>query len=370
METLLPTAPDRPQPVTSPVATPRITPPPAPANATPVATPTSVSLAQPVTTIPTTMEQQLAADLVAGEPGIYGMVVLEADGRVVVSINGTTPFITASTYKLIVMADILHKVEQGTLALGDWIELTDYNFGGGLDNYFTPDQVGMSFPVEELLIGVGVYSSNASAHSLLDLTTAESLNATAAAIGMDRTRLFAGIDDLPWWPPEPAIDATEEEVSAAIAYLEGEFAIGPANISTPLDMARYNLAIINDTLISPWISEQVANILLGQAIRDRIPHFLDGDVTTLDKPGNLEDAVNDVGVIFLPAGARPLALMAQAVPDEDWTTWIEQRLALVAAGYSDYPAMPSGSDQEASDDSPWEDDDAPPPPPEEDSGGG
>ncbi|CAN0363867.1 unnamed protein product, partial [Phaeothamnion confervicola] len=90
------------------------------------------------------------------------------------------------------------------------------------------------------------------------------------------------------------------------------------------------------TLISPWISEQVANILLDQAIRDRIPYFLDGEVTTLDKPGNLEDAVNDVGVIFLPEGARAVALMAQAVPDEDWTTWIEQRLALIAAGYREY----------------------------------
>ncbi|MGC4108428.1 MAG: serine hydrolase [Thermomicrobiales bacterium] len=359
----LPTAADQPRPISSPIATPHITPPPATSLASPIATPSSVSLAQPVTEIPQTTEQQLAANLVANEVGIYGVVVLEKDGTVVVSINGTTPFITASTYKLIVMADILHKVEQGELALDDWFELTDYNYGGGLDNYFTTDQIGMSFPVEEFLIGVGVYSSNASAHTLLDLTSADSLNATAQMIGMDRTHLFASIGDLPWWPPEPAIDSTKEELDAAVAYLEGEFALGLVNVSTPLDMARYNLAIINDTLISPWVSEQVANILLGQAIRDRIPYFLDGDVTTLDKPGNLEDAVNDVGVIFLPEGARPVALMAQAVPDEDWTTWIEQRLALIAAGYSEYPAMPGADWVDPSDNTEWENDDQPPPPP-------
>ena len=344
--THVPTAPDEPRMVSSPVATPQITPPPAagtatPGAATPQATPRSTSPAQPVTKIPDTPEQKLATELVEDEWGIFGVVVLEADGTVIVSINGTTPFITASTYKVVVMADILHKVEQGTLKLDDYIELTGYNYGdGGLDNYFTPDQIGMSFPIEEYLIGVGVYSSNASAHSLLELTTVTSLNDTAKSIGMDRTHLFATIEDLPWWPPEPAIDAPPEEVAAAIEYLEHEFSLGPVNISTPLDMARYNLAIVNDTLISPWVSEQVANILLGQAIRDRIPFFLDGEVTTLDKPGNLEDAVNDVGVIFLPGGARPLALMAEAVPDEDRATYIEQRLALIAAGYTEYPPLP------------------------------
>lgn len=362
----LPTAPDQPRAVTSPVATPHIAPPPASPEATPAGS--STSSAQPVTAIPETPEQQLATDLVAGEVGIYGVVVLERDGTVVVSINGTTPFITASTYKLVVMADILHKVEQGELHLDDWFELTGDNYGGGMDNYFTPDQIGMSFPVEEYLIGVGVYSSNASAHTLLGLTTVASLNETAQAIGMDRTHLFAGINELPWWPPAPAIDSSQAEMDAAIAYLEGEFAIGPVNVSTPLDMARYNLAIVNDTLISPWISEQVANILLDQAIRDRIPYFLDGEVPTLDKPGNLEDAVNDVGVIFLPEGARAVALMAQAVPDEDWTTWIEQRLALIAAGYHEYPPMPDGSGGDPAEESPWEDDDAPPPPPDGDGG--
>lgn len=360
----MPTAPDSPRAITSPVTAPHITPPPSPVAspaASPAATPAvSQSPAQPVTSIPDTQEQALATELVANEVGVYGVVVLENDGSVVVSINGTTPFITASTYKVVVIADILSRVEQGELALDDAFELTDYNYGGGLDNYWSTDQIGGAFPLEEYLVGVAVYSSNASAHTLLDLTNIESLNATAQAIGMDRTVLFATKEDLPWWPPEPAVDATQEEMDAAIAYLENEFSLGPVNISTPLDMARYNLAIVHDTLISPWVSGQVADLLMANAIRDRIPALLDGEVLTLDKPGNLEDAVNDVGVIFLESGPRPLALMAMGVPDEDWTTWIEQRLALVAAGYTDLPPMPYGSWEDVpdhgSDDSQWEDD--------------
>ena len=42
---------------------------------------------------------------------------------------------------------------------------------------------------------------------------------------------------------------------AAVDYLEASAAEeGTVNISTPLDMARYQLAVINDTLISPWVS--------------------------------------------------------------------------------------------------------------------
>jgi len=292
----------------------------------------------PIRTLPDTPEQRRATDLVAGEPGVYGFVVLEADGTVVASLNSTTPFITASTYKLVLMADMYRRIESGSLDADETILLDESMFDEAGDMYFSYDDLGSAFPLQEYLFAVGAYSSNASARTLLTLTTPDELRATAVRIGMEQTYLFTDPTHLSFWPPKPGVDASAGDVALAQSYLEDAAAEGPVNVTTPLDMARYQLALANGTLISPWVSEQIADILEQQLIRDRIPFYLE-DIRVLNKPGNLEDAVNDVGVIYLPEGTRAIAMLSQAVPDTAVATLLEQRLALIATGSSEIPPI-------------------------------
>ena len=315
--------------------------PPPPPSASPVASPAPVVWAEPVDEIPDTYEQWKATELVAGQAGVYGYVVLDVDGTVLASINGTTPFITASTYKLILMADILWRVESGMYDLDDTLPLTPEALGDWGDMYFSEADLWVEHTIEEYLYATGVWSSNAAARTLLTLTNVEMLRMTAQVIGMTNTYLFVDPNDLPAWPPELGPDANREEWEVAIEYLESSAEeVGTVNISTPLDMARYQLAVINDTLISPWVSQQVGDILAQQGIRDGFPHFLDGRYSSFSKPGNLPDAANDVGGIFLPDGPRAVAIMSLAVPDVWWATLIQQRLALIATGETEIPPMP------------------------------
>lgn len=311
-------------------------------QASPAASPVPVVRANPVGEIPDTPEQWRATDLVADQPGVYGYVVLDVDGTVVASINGTTPFITASTYKLILMADILWRVESGQLELDDTLPLTPEALGDWGDMHFTEADLWQEFTIEDYLFAVGAWSSNAAARTLLTLTNTDMLRMTAQVIGMEDTYLFANPENLPNWPPPMGADvSSREEWEVAIEYLEESAAeAGSVNISTPLDMARYQLAVINDTLISPWVSQQVGDILAQQALRDGFPHFLDGTYSSFNKSGNLPDAANDVGGIFLPDGPRAVAIMSLAVPDVWWATLIQQRLALIATGAADIPSMP------------------------------
>lgn len=313
--------------------------PPASPAATPVIGPlaTPRSYASPIAdeiVVPDTREQQLAEELLENEYGVYGFVVLEQDGTFVASIHSRTPFVTASLYKLLVMATIYSHIENGWLAEDDTITLQGWMFQDGGDNYFSPASIGSAITITELIFAMGAYSSNVAARSLLTLTSPTELRNTAFVIGMTDTYLFVDPRTQLHWPPQPAPDAPADEVEVAREYLEGQAQEGPVNLTTPLDMARYQLAIVNDTLISPWVSEQVANVLLRQAIRDRIPALLDGSVTTLNKPGNLLEAVNDVGVIFLPNGPRAVAILAEAVPNDEWATQVEQRLAYIATGWA------------------------------------
>lgn len=291
----------------------------------------------PAPAVPETREQQLAEELLADEPGVYGYVVMDADGTLVASINSRTPFVTASLYKLLLMADIFQRIEMGWLSADEMVVLDGRHFLEGTDNYFTTEEIGAEYPLQEYLFAVGAYSSNVAARTLLEFTSREGLRNTALAIGMTNTYLFTDPQLVPNWPVEPGPDAPPEEFQIAQDYLQAEARSGPVNITTPLDMARYGIAIANDTLLSPWVSEQVALILQDQAIRDRIPYLLEGDVFTINKPGNLVDAVNDMGVLYLPEGARSLAILSLAVPNTDRATEIEQRLAVIATGWAQTP---------------------------------
>lgn len=339
--TLVPPTPTQ---AVSPTPVPTL-PPPTP-TPTPAPTPTPEPenlLVRRLTTIPDTPEQQLATELLEDQIGVYGFITVEADGTIVASRNSELPFITASTYKLIVMADIYRRVELGELSLDQYIVLDGNVFFEPIDNYFTQGEIWSSFSIQEYIFAMGAYSSNVGARTLMKLTSPEALRETALAIGMEDTYLFVDLADVPSWPPTLGVDGSAEDLVIAQTYLERSMeATGSINLTTPLDMARYQLAILHDTLISPWVSEQVAGVLQRNVIRDRIPYYFE-HILVLNKPGDLPDATNDAGLLFLANGPRAVVTFAQALPDPDHAVLVEQRLALIGAGVQDIPPLYYGS---------------------------
>ena len=91
---------------------------------------------------------------------------MDSDGNVLYSTIPYAPFVTASLYKLILMADIFQKVDQGELDLDEDIPVRAdyYDSGNGTgDTYFTPADVGVTSSLREMLVAVGAYSSNVAA---------------------------------------------------------------------------------------------------------------------------------------------------------------------------------------------------------------
>lgn len=313
---------------------------------TPTATATSTATAT-ATAIPYSDDWPpelvtVADNLIEAEDGVFGVVILDSDGNVLYSHNSTTPFITASLYKLVLMADIFKRVEFGELSLNQEVTLQPDFFEDGEagDTYFTAADLGGSAPIRELLLAVGDYSSNVSARSLLQFTNWASLNETARECGMVRTHLMANPAELPEWPPIAGADGSQEDSDTMRAFIEQSFAdSGPVNLSTAQDMAAYQLGLIQGTVVSPYVSAQILSILRYQEIRDRIPALLDDQFTTANKPGNLVHAVHDVGVIFTPGEPRVLAAMSGAVVWDGRAHELIQRLALIAVGRTNIPPI-------------------------------
>ncbi|MBX3071131.1 MAG: serine hydrolase [Thermomicrobiales bacterium] len=303
---------------------------------TPIITPipTITPTPDPISAIPQTMEQEATRNLLNDEGGVYGFVVLDDAGRLVASYNSFTPFVTASTYKLILMADIYRRIENGEYGQWEQIYLDPEKFDpGGGDNYYNWESAGTYTTLQDLLYAVGAWSSNVAAHHLLTLTTPEDLNATAKSIGMLRTCILCDPYSLPFWPPAPGIDSSWEDMNLALDYIAVEAELGPVNLTTPYDMAVYQLGVLHDTVISPWVSQQIFEVLSQQAIRDRLNVYNQG-ITVMSKPGNLAGVVNDTALLFLPGGARAVAALSINVPDDERATKIIQLLGLIASGTS------------------------------------
>ncbi len=313
------------------VVTPMITPIPTATN-----TPTPLPTPTPNGYWPETAEQYAANDLLSSQYGVYGFVVMEANGSIVSSYNSRTPFVTASTYKVVLMADILKRIEQGEYSLDEEVYLDPALFEkSGGDMYFLWADAGTYKPLSELLFAVGAWSSNVSALTLLTLTNADALNETAHEIGMTQTYLFANPYELPYWPPQPGVDSSQTDIDIVMSYIiESYEEEGWVNITTPYDMAVYQVGLINGTVVSHWVSEQIVDILLDNAIRDRLPAYL-WDIPVADKPGNLTGAVNDTGILFLDSGARGVAAYSAGIADEVHATEILALLGLIAAGSTD-----------------------------------
>ncbi len=301
---------------------------------TPILTPipTITPTPDPVPAIPQTAEQAAARELLNDEGGVYGFVVMDASGNLIATYNSFTPFVTASTYKLILMADIYGRIEAGEYEQWEEIYLDPANFDPNSgDNYFNWSSAGTYTTLQDLLYAVGAWSSNVAAHTLLTLTTKEHLNEVAKSIGMLRTCLLCDPYSLPFWPPAPGIDSSAEDMKLALDYIAVSAELGPVNVTTPYDMAVYQLGIINDTVVSPWVSQQIFEVLSQQMIRDRLNVYNQG-VLVMSKPGNLAGVVNDTAVLYLPSGPRAVAALSINVPDDDHATEIIQQLGRIASG--------------------------------------
>jgi hypothetical protein len=191
----------------------------------------------------------------------------------------------------------------------------------------------------EALLATGAYSSNVAAKALKSLTTGDELMTTVDRLGLTGTSIEVDPAKLGLWPPTPADDVYASDAATAEAFVRGYAYDGVVNLTTPIDMARYFQLMLQGRLVNERVSGMVRDILARQTIDNRFPALLPDGTRTIHKTGNLELVVHDAGVIDGENGPVILVAMSQAAPDEDRATQIEQRLALIAYGEYDVPAI-------------------------------
>lgn len=279
--------------------------------------------------------------LVEGEPGVYGIAILDSSGEFLYARNATLPFVAASLYKLVLLAEIYRQIETGEITLATEVTLSPDYFDGRVDypdSYFTPESEGDVATVEEMLLAAGAYSSNVAARALLAQTSDDQLKQMADSIGMPDTHFLVIPQEIPSWP-ERFANSENPDAIEAVAFVETQALSRRLNVTTPQDIGRYWTALLQGEIVSESASSAILDILTQQVITDRIPMLIPDSITTANKTGNVDFATHDSGVIFDPENTVIVVVLTQGEPDLQRGVQIIQRIALAATGETELPPI-------------------------------
>ena len=268
--------------------------------------------------------QQAIKRLAEGSGGTVGVAAIHIETGRRVALNGEARFPMASTYKLLIALQLLHRVDRGEVRLSDQLTLSEHDFRPGhspIADFANHQPVTLT--VERLLELMLGESDNSASDALLRLAggpaavTARmrALNISGIDISRSEGQIaldFRGVREPPpeqEWTlalfnrmSERATPAENEE--AAARYLND-----PRDTSTPDAMAELLVRVHRREVLEPASMDRLLQITTetptGPA---RLKGLLPTGTVVAHKTGTMAGTTNDVGIITLPDGAGHLAI--------------------------------------------------------------
>ncbi|MFA5840297.1 MAG: serine hydrolase [Candidatus Margulisiibacteriota bacterium] len=204
------------------------------------------------------------------------------------SINGENKFPTASVGKVPVMATVYHLAELKELSLEKKIPLKqkDKLGGSGVLQWLTANKEYTVWNYTRMMISL---SDNTATKILCDNIGLDKINQYMALLGLTDTRI---------------VDNT----------MLKEYPELTINITTPKDMAMLVQYIKEASHFSKDSSQQMLSFMHNQRYRWGIWRGVPKGVQVADKTGNLDGVLNDVGVVYSPAGNYVVSIFTNQMP--------------------------------------------------------
>jgi beta-lactamase class A len=296
--------------------------------------------------------------LAAISEGTVGVAIVHLESGRSLFLNKSERFPMASTFKVPVAVEVLHRVDEGDFGLDSMITIQPGNLhpgSGTLTNLF--DNPGVVLSVRNVLELMLRISDNSAADLMLETAGgSDAVNARLRALGVtgirvDRptVRLIADYIGIPTLASD---DITPEEfrklaqaVPDSINQLAAtKFEDDPRDTSTPEGMAKLLQAIWQEKALSKTNTDLLIDIMRRCLTGDaRIKGILPPNTVVAHKTGTLgggenvhgAGTQNDVGVIELPEGAGHLITVV-FVKGEDDAERGEQAIAQISRAAYDY----------------------------------
>src|SRR5712691_932724 len=233
--------------------------------------------------------------LVGSFPGGAGLWIADPNAsKPLYSHDADEPVITASLYKLAVLAEAERRVDAGQLHYSDIITIENEDITE--DGSF--EVAGTELTLDQALEAMITISDNGAALALWHVLGAENINATLRNVGINDFHVF-------------------------MAWGEDD------NVATPRAIGTLLTLLAKRQLISAAASDRMLARLERQQINDRLPAQLPPNVVMAHKTGNLGSVTHDAGIIFTRTGPRVVVAMTWDALDEDAANFISSMGSLV-----------------------------------------
>ena len=249
----------------------------------------------------------IAENYDAKTTGDLGLLFTDLKTGETVTVNPDKELPAASTFKVFLLAEFLRQCEEGKYNLMDRHELKAefVSPGSGVLCDLLP---GMNLTLMDYARLMMMLSDNTATDYLYSLTGRDNIQKNVIdAFGLSKTKC-----------DYPCKLLIETYFDPAHKVLEGERnwrntddyrCLTPTNDSTsPNDMAKVLKMAYDKALFSPWVSEQMIDIMKRCHTNSRIPKELPRDVEVAHKTGTMDKVANDCGIIYTEKGDYILCL--------------------------------------------------------------
>jgi beta-lactamase class A len=279
------------------------TPPSTPAAQSPTPTPTPTPYPSPPVP-PARAPEWLDARVRAEVNAFSGTVRLYAknlDTGAAYSLGGEERVRTASTIKLAVMVEAFARVAEGRAKWTDELALTKEKKVGG-SGILNELSDGLRLSFRDAVNLMMMLSDNTATNLVIDVVTADAVNARMASLGLSETRLmrkvFGGGVSEEGRRPENA-----------------RFGLGR---SSPREMVALLEKLERGEVVSPAASREMLELLKRERGQEAIGRSL-WRVPKATKSGALDALRSSVGIVYTARGRVAIAVTCDDMPDAVWT---------------------------------------------------
>ena len=238
---------------------------------------------------------------VAQFKGKVSLFAKNLDTGVVYTLDGDERVPTASTIKVAIMIEAFGRVVEGKAKWTDELLLTkEKKVGGaGILPEFTD---GLRLTLRDGVTLMMVLSDNTATNLVIDVLTADAVNARMESLGLKETRLMRRV-----FGGGESVEGRKEE--------NKRFGLGR---TSPREMVTLMEKLERGEIISPSASKEMLELMKREQGTNGIWRG-QWRVEKATKSGALDALRSNVGIIYHPRGRIVMAVTCNEMPDVNWT---------------------------------------------------
>ncbi len=233
--------------------------------------------------------------------GKVSLFAKNLDTGAVYTFGGDDQVPTASTIKLAVMVEVFGRVAEGKAKWTDELELTkEKKVGGaGILPEFTD---GLRLTLRDGVTLMMVLSDNTATNLVIDVLTADAVNARMESLGLKETRLMRRV-----FGGGESVDGRKEE--------NKRFGLGRTSAR---EMVTLMEKLERGEIVSPAAAKEMLELMKREQGTNGIwrGHWR---VPKATKSGALDALRSNVGIIYHPRGRIAMAVTCSEIHDVNWT---------------------------------------------------